>query len=264
MTERDRTQHAPLVLVTNDDGIASPGLVALAHELEERGISVLVAAPATDMSGSAAAIGPVDPRVPAREVAIDGVEGAAYEVDAPPAMIVVAAHNGAFGAVPTAVASGVNAGVNIGRAILHSGTVGAALTGQNLGLPSIAVSVQTGGRFDVAAKVGVDVFQQLLWQDSARLANVNVPKNANGDSEPVPTKLAHFGAVTAAMVGNELNFQLTIDPAALDQPGTDGAAIRAGQVSVTWLKGFAGAQESEADVSLRAVAPGGPAGAAAE
>src|SRR5829696_8698305 len=126
MAERDGREHPPLVLVTNDDGISSPGLLALARELEERGISVLVAAPATDMSGAAAAIGPVDPRVPARAVELDGLEGSAYEVDAPPAMIVVAAHNGAFGEVPTAVASGVNAGVNLGRAILHSGTVGAA------------------------------------------------------------------------------------------------------------------------------------------
>jgi hypothetical protein len=60
------------------------------------------------------------------------------------------------------------------------------------------------------------------------------------------------------MVGNELNFQLTIDPAALDEPGTDGAAVRAGQVSVTYLKGFAGSHDpAETDVSLRPVASAG-------
>ncbi len=251
-------QHTsrPLVLVTNDDGVASPGLIALAQEFERRGLNVVIAAPATDMSGASAAIGPVDPRVPARRVEVDGFKGAAFAVAAPPAMIVIAALGGAFGDVPTAVASGVNAGVNLGRAILHSGTVGAALTGQNLGLPSVAVSMQTGGDWAVAASVGADVFEQLLAAGVSTMANVNVPTGADSSCERVSTRLARFGAVTAAVVGDVLDFQLTIDPDGLDDPGSDGAAVRAGKVSVTWLTGFGGDVGTDTDFSLRPVAPG--------
>lgn len=244
---------ASLVLVTNDDGIDSPGLSALALELESRGFDVLVAAPATNMSGASAAIGPTDPHTPARRVAMPGLRGRAYAVQAPPAMIVIAALNGAFGPVPTAVASGVNAGVNIGRAILHSGTVGAALTGQNLGLPSLAVSVEVGGSRELAAACGVDAFIDILAMPRPTLANVNVPASATIDSERVSVRLAKFGAVTAAITSEVLDFQLTIDPSALDEPGTDGAALHAGQIAITRFSGFAGFDGGEAEVSLERV-----------
>ena len=244
---------APLVLVTNDDGIESPGLSALALQLEARGFDVLVAAPATNMSGASAAIGPTDPHTPARRVVLDGLRGQAFAVHAPPAMIVIAALNGAFGAVPTAVASGVNAGLNIGRAILHSGTVGAALTGQNLGLPSIAVSLEPGGSREVAAECGVDVFVEIIDRPHPTLANVNVPVGATIDSERVSVRLAKFGAVTAAITSEVLDFQLTIDPSALDEPGTDGAALRAGKIAITRFSGFAGFDGGEAEVSLERV-----------
>ena len=243
----------PLVLVTNDDGIESPGLSALALQLESRGFAVIVAAPATNMSGASAAIGPTDPHTPARRVALPGLRGQAFAVHAPPAMIVIAALNGAFGAIPTAVASGVNAGVNIGRAILHSGTVGAALTGQNLGLPSVAVSLEPGGSREVAAECGVDVFVDILGAPRPTLANVNVPANATLNAERVIVRLARFGAVTAAITSEVLNFQLTIDPSALDEPGTDGAALHAGKIAITKFSGFAGFDGDEAEVSLERV-----------
>ena len=244
---------APRVLVTNDDGIDSPGLSALALQLEARGFEVLVAAPTTNMSGASAAIGPTDPHTPARRVELAGLRGQAFAVQAPPAMIVIAALNGAFGAAPTAVASGVNAGVNIGRAILHSGTVGAALTGQNLGLPSIAISLEPGGSREVAAVCGVDVFVDILDRPRPTLANVNVPAGATIDSERVSVRLAKFGAVTAAITSEVLDFQLTIDPSALDEPGTDGAALHAGKIAITRFSGFAGFDGGEAEVSLERV-----------
>ena len=243
----------PLVLVTNDDGIESPGIHALARALVRAGAQVVVAAPAENMSGAAAAIGPVQPQVPARRVTIDGFDGPAFAVQAPPAMIVIAALGGAFGGIPTAVASGVNDGVNLGRAILHSGTVGAALTGQNLGLPSIAVSLEPGGDVEVAATVGADVFTRLLATGEITLANINVPTNGDLDSPRVTTELASFGAATAAITGDALDFQLTIDPQAMDEPGTDGAAVRAGHISITWLNGFAGSVRSEPSFFMQAI-----------
>jgi 5'-nucleotidase len=233
-----RSPSRPLVLVTNDDGIDSVGIRALATALERGGHDVVVAAPAVNVSGAAAAIGPIDPRVPVRKVELTGVTGDAFAVSAPPAMIVIAAINGAFGPKPVAVASGVNAGVNLGRAILHSGTVGAALTGHNLGLRAVAVSAQPGGDFDVAAEWGVALLQQIFDSDSARLANINVPRHADRSTRCLETRLASYGAVTAAMAGDALDFRLTIEPEAFAEEGTDAVAVRDSCVSVTWLTGL--------------------------
>lgn len=246
------------VLVTNDDGIESPGLIALARALEVAGYEVVVAAPASDMSGAGAAIGPVDPLVPMRRVIVDGVRGPGFAVKAPPAMIVIAAVSGAFGPPPGAVVSGINAGVNLGRAILHSGTVGAALTGQNLGLPAVAASSQTGGDWDVAARFAVTVLRELLLAGVATMANLNVPVGATDATELVTTKLARYGSVTAAIVDDELDFQLVIDPEAFEEAGTDGATVRAGRASVTLLDGFGHTHDGEvASVSMRPVAADG-------
>lgn len=244
-----------LVLVTNDDGIDAEGIVQLARALERRGHRVLVVAPATNMSGAGAAIGPIDPEVPVRKVLDLGIEGHAFAVQAPPAMIVVAATGGAFGEVPTAVMSGVNHGVNLGRAILHSGTVGAALTAHNLGLTAVAVSLEPGGDHVAAAEIGVDVFEWAVRasRDRPSLANVNVPASAVRETPVVASHLAAFGAVTAAVTGDVLDFQLTIDPANFLEPGSDGDVVRSGKVSLTWLAGLTTAPVAPVDVTLRPV-----------
>ncbi len=225
----------------------------MARALAWHGHDVLVAAPATNMSGAGAAIGPIDPRVPAPKVEIPGHPAGGFAVQAPPAMIVISALQGAFGKIPDAVVSGVNDGVNLGRAILHSGTVGAALTGQNLGLPSVAVSLAPGGDWTVAADHGVEVFEQLLRSGATSMANVNVPADATSSTPRVRAELARFGEVTAGITGEVLDFLVTIDPAALDEPGTDAAALFAGQVSVTWLQGFGSSVEGPAEVSVERV-----------
>lgn len=137
------------VMVTNDDGVASPGLHALAGALVAAGHDVVVAAPDRDMSGSAAAIGQihVDEEIEAELVELPGLTGVpAYAVDGPPGLCVLAARLGGFGEPPELVVSGVNPGCNTGRAILHSGTVGAALTAANFGCRGLAVSLDVSSR----------------------------------------------------------------------------------------------------------------------
>ena len=250
-------RSTPLVLVTNDDGIDAPGLHALATEVTARGIPLLVAAPARDMSGASGAIGPVTPRIGIAHRAIDGLPSSTFAVDAPPALIVIAAMSGAFGSVPTAVLSGVNAGYNLGRAVLHSGTVGAALTGQNLGLPSVAVSTTGEGDVRLASGVALDVLERLLVADDVVAANINVPPGADAGTERIETTLAHFGAVTAALEGEALDFRLTIDPESLADPGSDGAAVSTGRISVSWLRGL-GAGGVGATIRLDRVEAGAP------
>jgi 5'/3'-nucleotidase len=137
------------VLVTNDDGIESAGLHALVRALVEDGRDVVVAAPDRDMSGSGAAIGQIhlDEHIDAEPVELPGLPFVpAYAVDGPPGLCVLAARLGGFGDPPDVVVSGINPGCNTGRAVLHSGTVGAALTAANFGGRGLAVSIDVASR----------------------------------------------------------------------------------------------------------------------
>ena len=132
------------VLVTNDDGVGSAGLHALARALVDDGHDVVVVAPDGDRSGSGAAIGQLhaDDHIDAERVELPGLAGVpAYAVDGPPGLCVLAARLGGFGDPPDIVVSGINPGCNTGRAVLHSGTVGAALTAANFGVRGLAVSI---------------------------------------------------------------------------------------------------------------------------
>jgi 5'-nucleotidase len=132
------------VLVTNDDGVGSPGLHALARALADDGHDVIVVAPDREMSGSAAAIGQVhlEEGIDAERVDLPRLDGVpAYAVSGPPGLCVLTARLGGFGDAPDLVVSGINPGCNTGRAVLHSGTVGAALTAANFGCRGLAVSI---------------------------------------------------------------------------------------------------------------------------
>ena len=136
------------VLVTNDDGYDAPGIFALARAFAQAGHDATVLAPRTEASGSGAGVGPVHLRggtVAVQEVDLPGLEGIrTLAVDALPALIVITACLGGFGPPPDLVVSGINPGRNVGRAVLHSGTVGAALTSAAFGLKALAVSIQAG------------------------------------------------------------------------------------------------------------------------
>jgi 5'-nucleotidase len=137
------------VLVTNDDGVASPGLHALARALVDDGHDVIVVAPDREMSGSAAAIGQVhvEGGIDAERVDLPRLDGVlAYAVAGPPGLCVLTARLGGFGDPPDLVVSGINPGCNTGRAVLHSGTVGAALTAANFGCRGLAVSIDVSTR----------------------------------------------------------------------------------------------------------------------
>ena len=114
------------ILVTNDDGFDVPGLAVLASAFAEAGHEVVVVAPLHEASGSGAGIGPLrlmGGRIHVEAVAPPGLEGIrVLAADVLPAMIVITACLGAFGPPPDLVASGINPGRNVGRAVLHSGS----------------------------------------------------------------------------------------------------------------------------------------------
>jgi len=232
-------------LVTNDDGIDAPGLHALARHLDRAGHDVLVVAPSTDWSGAGAALGSFRPDEDLEVTRCEIPDAPAIEAWAlagTPAMTVVAASLGAFGTRPEVVVSGINAGLNTGRSVLHSGTVGAALTGQNFGMSGLAVSTAAAEvwQWDTAAEVAVEVLALLADAPPRSVLNLNVPARPRHQLAGVRwARLAPFGAVRAAVTdapGDRLQFALEAtgyEP----PPDTDQYLVQAGFASLTTLVG---------------------------
>jgi len=177
------------VLVTNDDGVYAPGLGALARQLatwirqapEGEPREAVVVAPLANQSGASAAVGTVYERdeIRYRSVDLDGAEDIpTYGLDASPALAVIVSVLGGFGRRPDVVLSGINHGVNVGRSILHSGTVGAILTGSQFAISGIAVSMRSGATpmpWECAAELAVALLQPLGEAPHPTLWNLNVP-----------------------------------------------------------------------------------------
>lgn len=235
------------VLVTNDDGVESPGLATIAARLQSLGCEVVVAAPDRDVSGCGTGIGGVrlDRSIDVRTVAVPGVRGHCYALPGTPGLAVMAAALGAFGPRPNLVVSGINAGVNVGGSVVHSGTVGGAITASTFGIPAVAVSVAPPPAGDdwswaTAADVACAVVTWMLGHGRALTINLNVP---HGPTDAVRglrwAELADFGTfVLAAADGDatddtprELRVELPGPPAA----GSDRALLAEGYATASSL-----------------------------
>ncbi len=165
------------VLLSNDDGIDSPLLAALKQELESLpGVEVVLSAPHENQSGASQATGPN--RLTVDRVYRDG-SLFGYAVHGEPAEAV------RFGIVMLGgdegfdlVVSGINDGANVGNVSHHSGTVGAAFEGQYLGIPSIAISLESrGGDMDRAARFAATLVQRYQREGApaGMVLSVNIP-----------------------------------------------------------------------------------------
>lgn len=194
------------LLVTNDDGVLAPGIAALARAMVRTSHDVVIAAPHIDMTGYGAAIGSfaTDGSIDVEPVSLDGLDGVpAYMVNGPPALCVMAARLGGFGESPDLVVSGINPGPNTGRATLHSGTVGAILTGGNFGVSGLAVSIGVGDviHWDTAGELAIGALEWLVTQPPKTLLNLNVPNVPLDELKGVRwATLAPFGTVRAQLV----------------------------------------------------------------
>ncbi|MCW2131581.1 5'/3'-nucleotidase SurE [Arthrobacter sp. VKM Ac-2550] len=236
-----------MVLITNDDGIDSPGLHALAAGAVEAGLKVTVAAPVVEASGSSASITAREDegRIRIEERKLEGLDGVpAYAVHGAPGFIAMIATHGAFGDPPDVVLSGVNRGANVGRVILHSGTVGAALTAGINGGHGMAVSLDTGMHpahlyWDNAARLATGLLPFLLEQEAGTVLNLNVP---NTDSPELPeyrtATLAEFGIVQTTMAERgQQHLRLAIaDSKEEAPPESDFALLAAGFATVTSIQ----------------------------
>lgn len=130
------------ILLTNDDGIQSPGLWAAAGALSKLGY-VTVAAPRDQASSTGRSL-PLssDGRILETKIQVDGQEWPVYAIGGSPAQTVLHAVVEIMPRPPQLVVSGINYGENLGTGITISGTVGAAMEAAAMGIPALAVSLQ--------------------------------------------------------------------------------------------------------------------------
>lgn len=230
-------------LVTNDDGVASPGLHALAAAALKTGWDVVVAAPFRESSGSSASLTALEADgcvVTERREIPDLSQVPVYAVRATPAFIVFTAVRGAFGPIDL-VLSGINRGPNTGTAVLHSGTVGAAMTAASHDRPAMAVSL-LAGEGDPHWETACDVVAPLLAEPQqlrrGTVLNVNVPDVPFEQLRGVrQAPLAKFGAVqlTIKQVGEGF-IRVAMQDVEPDTEHTDASLLAAGYSTVTALR----------------------------
>jgi len=253
------------LLLTNDDGVEAEGLAVLARAIAQwmkdapagQQREALIVAPDTNYSGMSSAVGNVfeRPSVSYRRHRIEGAENIlAYGLDAPPALCAILGSIGSFDYQPDVVISGINAGANVGRSVLHSGTVGAVLTAAQLGLSGLAVSVQWGEEvhYDTAAAVAVEVLDGLFLAPARTLLNLNVPNLPASELRGVKRgRISTAGVVKAAgpeaggaALGEFGELPLRVGDASPrlgdvsdEEPDEDGALVAAGFASLTALRG---------------------------
>jgi 5'-nucleotidase len=180
-------------MLTNDDGIASPGLLALIHALHPLG-ELLVVAPRHQQSATSRShlqqVGATEHHL----LDIAGVSLRTYSVEATPAQAV---RNGLLRFAPRKpdlLISGINYGENVGAGLTVSGTVGAAWEGAAMGVPALAVSleVEFGQMFQHSTDVDFSVAAQIAKRFAAavlanglpkgvEILNINVPEDAAPD-----------------------------------------------------------------------------------
>ncbi len=267
----------PRVLITNDDGIVAPGLRSLAQAVAGRGLELVIAAPREEASGSSAAMTAAerDGRVVVEEHHLDELPGVrTYGVAGSPGFIALIALHGAFGPPPTVVLSGVNRGANVGRAILHSGTVGAAFTAAANGCHGMAVSLDvlsagqgttgSGGaamaapdqiyddrrNWSTAARIAMELLPRLTAGPRESVLNINAPDTPYERLRGVRRgSLSGFGQVqmTVAEAGRGFVRTALEESGQTVEPGTDVAWLAAGYASVTAVRALT--ETSDVDLS---------------
>ena len=190
-------QALPLFLVTNDDGINSPGLLALVEAVCDLG-EVIVAAPQKQYSNAGRSHPPSalrDDNAEAVFLPVKCPNVRAYALDSSPAQTVLRALIELVPRPPALVISGINYGENMGSGVTISGTVGAALEAASAGVPALAVSLQTPHEFHFNASGKVDFsvaaafarrFAQMLLKGSlppdVDVLKIDVPDTASLDT----------------------------------------------------------------------------------
>ena len=223
-------------LLTNDDGVASPGLAALARAVSMVA-ETFVVAPEHERSAASHAITLHKP-LRATRVKVAGADLPAWSTNGTPADCVVLAVLDLMGAPPDVVVSGINAGANLGMDLIYSGTVSGAVEAALFGIPAAAISIAAFRdiHWRPAAEFGASLAQELARRGLPRdtFLNVNIPNLAAGELRGVE--------ITRQGTSRYVNrLEKRSDPRGRDY---------------YWLTGSVGEEESEAGTDARAVREG--------
>jgi 5'-nucleotidase len=222
------------ILISNDDGIYSPGIAALARVAARFG-DVRIVAPDVEQSSMGHAITHSRP-LSYRRTPIEGFE--AFRVNGTPAdCVALGAHH--WDRVDV-VLSGINLGTNLGNAMWHSGTLAAAKQASLLGIKGIAVSTPASERepdFSRLEPYVAQVLEVLLPDPELLLVNVNLPADPHGICWTKQSVRHYDGRVVPGEdpMGRRL-FWLTVTPMQATEEGTDRWAMERGFVSLTPLR----------------------------
>ena len=161
-----------MILVSNDDGIHSKGIIALAKALREIG-DVFTVAPDVEQSAVAHSL------TLHRPLRVEKIRKNFYAVDGTPADCIHLGVNTILPKKPRLIVSGINKGGNLGDDIIYSGTVSAAFEGTLLGIPSFAISLVSRShfKFDVAARFALRMARSIIERGLPKntFLNINVP-----------------------------------------------------------------------------------------
>lgn len=235
-----------LILLTNDDGIRAPGLVAIHRELTSLG-EVHVVAPETVQSATGHGITLSTPLLTQRVTVEETFTGTA--VDGRPADCVKLAVSRILPRRPDLVISGINAGANVGINVIYSGTVAAAIEAAFLGLPSIALSLYLRNEIPVdfarTAGLAIKVIRQILAAGlkGGQVVSVNLPPLQKDQS---PTGVKVVRQCTNAWEdeyeertdprGRPYYWNTTVFRLGSTDQDTDVAALRDGYITITPLQ----------------------------
>lgn len=251
MAANDKLQ----ILLTNDDGIQSPGLWAAAEALSELGF-VTVAAPREQSSGAGRSMpNTSDGKLHEEQVEVAGKPWKVYAVGGTPAQAV---QHGALELMPRPpdlVVAGINYGENLALGVTVSGTVGAALEGGALGYPSLAVSLEMPKSYFFSYSEEVDfsaaahftqLFGRLLLErrmpEDVHVLKVDVPSDATPDTPWRITRLSRHKYYTPVPPRRErledaqrMGFEVKLDEVLLERDSDVYVVRLERQVAVTPL-----------------------------
>lgn len=237
-----------LIIVTNDDGVRSPGLLSVVQVLKGFG-EIMVAAPSQQQSSQGRSFWWRERRVYKRQLRVGRQLVSAYSVNASPAVVVRHALMLLAKRRPALVVSGINYGENLGSGMTISGTVGAALEAAADGVPALAVSLETATMyhmthskeidFSVAAHFAREFATRLVQNqlpERVPVLNVNVPSGATTDTPWRLTRASHQ-AYFRSLVNNGrfVGYDVRVDRESLEADSDIYAVLVDRVVSVTPL-----------------------------
>jgi len=248
-------EKRPLILVTNDDGIHSPGLLAVVEAVHDLG-EILVVAPKYQQTGAGRSTFAFE-NVPVQEehISVGGQEVPAFSIDGTPAQAVLYALLEAAPRKPSLAISGINYGENLGTGITSSGTVGAALEAAVFEIPSLAISLETAKEYHhntshdidfTAAAFFTRIFAQHLLSAKlpldADVLKIDVPMDATEETPWRLTKVSrqrYFHPLKSSHPNSAgastIDYEVIVDFDALEPDSDVCALVKDRMVSVSPL-----------------------------